>query len=124
MPLDRAAAPTLSGSLTMALSPGVRCSVFSAVLASQRLSPAHGQPSDTVPWTVLGSRKAGTQLPSRSTQGNPAGVGQAISSGESVAEAGCVVSFQHHLLCSGRFLGGRGRPGGLWKVIPALCALG
>lgn len=40
------------------------------------------------------------------------------------AEAGCVVSFQHHLLHSRRFLGGRGGTGGLWKVISALSALG
>lgn len=37
---------------------------------------------------------------------------------------GCVMSFQHHLLCSGRFPGGRGGPGGLWEIVSTLSALG
>ena len=34
------------------------------------------------------------------------------------------MSFQHHLLCSGRFPGGRGGPGGLWEIVSTLSALG
>ena len=37
---------------------------------------------------------------------------------------GCVMSFQHHLLCSGRFPGGRGGPGGLWEIVSTLRAVG